>query len=291
MVFVEDPWSRIVAVHWADEGGPTEPPDRGPPYCGRYGYGARVEDIGAVRSAVPFGPNQLPPMIGTFSTASNTGPAGERYGGFDRATLHPMPTLTAPSSGLVVTNIFLSDSNMTFTNNQLIGIQDVSGNVGMINWAVPMAEGQNATGIPIVIKSYSIEMEWLGHYVDPLDEVGLAVSHPRPGYTGAVPRPPGPAVVLGSALGGSGSFFYDFKYAAWARGDIHVTEANQFDPALGGPALLWWMARRKTGTGMTAWSASAQFMASTLVGLNDHYTWEVIATCQTMPALDSMMAA
>jgi hypothetical protein len=34
MVFVEDPWSRIVAVHWKDDGEPPPGPDDGPPGCG-----------------------------------------------------------------------------------------------------------------------------------------------------------------------------------------------------------------------------------------------------------------
>jgi hypothetical protein len=285
MVFVEDPWSRVVAVHWADDGGPTEPPVPGAPYCGRYGYGARMEDIGTLITALPFGPNQLPPMAGTFSTGSNTGEGGgARYGGLNGALMHPVETMTAAPYGLVATSIFLGPATMTFTNNQLMSMQDAGGEYGSIGWVVPMAEGQTTFGgipIPIVIKSYAISMDWAGSYVDPDDEVGIGISHPIHDFTGVVLPPPEPAVVLGPRLGGSGAFVYDFKYAEWASGNIHVNEGNQYDPGLGGPAFLWWMTRRAGGT----WNGSGQFMLSTLVGLGDDYTWEIVGTCQPEPPL------
>jgi hypothetical protein len=279
-VFVEDPWSRIVAVHWEDDGEP-EPPEYGPPYCGRYGYGAIMADTGTLITAIPYGPNQLPPMVGTYATS---GP----HGGIN----HPLPgnpeTLTAAPYGLIAQTIWLGANHITFTNNQLIYIPDQSGNIGSYGWIEHMATGHTAPtsppGVPLVVKSYTINMEWVGHWVDPLDECGLGFTHPIPGWSGAIPRPSEPAVVLGSDLGGSASFFYDFKAEAYWNNDIHVTEENQFDPGLGGPAYVWWMSRRKTGTGYTVWGSTSQFMVTTIVGLGDHYTWEIIADCQPFPA-------
>ena len=68
--YAESPFERIVSVHWKKNGEP--PPDLGPPYCGRYGFGLILDtEIGGVPYGSPYGPNQFPPMIGTFSTGSN----------------------------------------------------------------------------------------------------------------------------------------------------------------------------------------------------------------------------
>ena len=135
--------------------------------------------------------------------------------------------------------------------------------------------GLNNPPTPIVIKSYTINMEWVGHFSDPLHEVGLGFTHPIPHWSGSVPRPSVPAVTLGSNLGGSASYFYDFKYFTY--GITPVTESNQFNPGLGGPTYVWWMVRQ---AGFTSWSAQSQFMRSTIIGPDDHYTWEIVAECQ-----------
>src|SRR6185369_228358 len=115
-----------------------------PPYCGRYGYGAIVAVLaseGGLTSTIPYGPDQLPPMIGTFSTTSNTGPGGARYGGLSRPLLHPVETMTASAYGLIATNIVLDNGFVSFTDQQLMGLQDANGNVGTVRWNVPMATG------------------------------------------------------------------------------------------------------------------------------------------------------
>jgi len=278
--FVEDPWTRVVAIHFEED---PEPTPGVPAYCGRYGYGAATgtSSTGIITS-IPYGPNQLPPMTGTFSTTNATGPAGEQYGSLTGNPMHPTATLTAPGGGLVATSIFLLGNEITFTNSQLMFIQDVAGGYGTIGWSVPMATG-NPTGTrPIVIKSYTIEMAWASHAGE---EVAIGVSHPVPGHTGTLPRPTVPAAEFGTTSSGSATFVYDFKYAQWARGEIVVTPENQFDPNLGGPAILWWMNRRRNGDGSyTPWGAGSQFMWNIIIGhRDDHYTWEIIAECQLQP--------
>lgn len=276
-VFAEFPVDNIVAVHWDDEGPPPEPPDHGPPYCGRYGWGLYVED--PFSSVIPYGPNQLPPMTGTFFTASNTGPEGERYGGLNRPLLYPVETLTA-FEAMHVTNIFLDGNAMTFTNNQLIGLQDSEGNRGTVRWRVPMAEGQDSAGVGRIVKSYTIDMEWFSHLdLGSIDEVGIGISHPIPHWTGALPQPPEPAMVLGLLYGGSASFVYDFKPDTYWQTPIN--ESNQFDPDVGGPVYLWWMQRQEVGIGqLTAWGATSQFMVTTVLASTDYYIFEIVAECQ-----------
>ena len=273
MTYVEFPFDQIFELHVKKK---DEPPDgeypAGAPYCGRYGYGARMEEVPGLISAVPYGPNQQAPMIGTF-------PTSYAHGGIN----HPLPgspeTFTAAPFGLHVFALWLGPQVITFSNNQLIGIQDEFGKTGLYGWVEHMATGQSG-GIAIVVKSYTINLEWAGNWSSHADGVGLGFTHIAPGYSGPVPRPAEPAEVLGSARGGSGSFFYDFKAADYWHGNIEVDEGNQFDPGLGGPAYLWWMSRRGSGS----WGASAQFMTSVLLGLGDWYTWEIIAECQLFPA-------
>jgi hypothetical protein len=282
--FVEDPTMRIVGVHWADDdGGPPEPPTD-TAYCGAYGFGARMELRGSLITAIPYGPNQFPPMVGTFSTTGgNIGPAGENYGFMAGVPLHPIDTMTAAPYGLIAYWPFLEGNFLTFTNQQLAGIQDYTGAIGTIKWAVPMATGRNASGVPIVIKKYTVNMSWLSHFVAAGDQVGIGISHPLTSPpVGFVYRPPpAPHQVLGPRSGGSGTFVYDFKYEQ--LGDVAITVDNQYDRALGGPAWVWWMTRSASG----AWGGSQIFMGTTLVGLNDWYLWDIVAECQPMPALDS----
>lgn len=278
--YIESPFDPIVDVHWKKKK-PDGPPDPGlgPPYCGRYGWGSVVAfiDPGTIGS-LPYGPNQFIPMVGTFSTVK----ADRVYGGLSpdgEFMLEPTPTMTATADGLHVQAIYLGSTTMSFSTNQLMFIRDFNGLAGVFSWVVPMAEGQTADGIPMVIKTYTINMEWFSAFAEA--EVGLGISHPIPGFSGTVRGPTVPAVILGNSAGGSASYTYDFKYVDWAKGNIRVNEGNQYDPNLGGPALLWWMERRASPT----WTVRSQFMSQILFGLDDHYTWEIVAGCQPRPPI------
>lgn len=273
--FGESPLERIVDVHWKKKDGdpPNPGDDNNPPYCGRYGYGAVVGGP----SALPFGPNAFIPMVGSFSTTKGD----PVYGGLTypkTAMLNPVDMITAYPAGLHATFILLQASNIVFSNVQLNGIVDFQGNLGHFNWTVPMATGQSADGIPMVIKSYTIRMEWSRSFVEispPPGTYGLGMSHPTLGTS----PPREPFMILGSTQGGSASYTYDFKVKEWytgqATGDTH-------DPNVGGNAILWWMERHAREE---RWSATTHFMDTTLIVENDWYTWEIIGNCQPFPNL------
>ena len=273
----ESPLERITDVHWKKKKDP--PPDDGhpPPYCGRYGYGGKMDFLNpGLITSLPYGPNQFPPFVGTFRTDSNIGSDGTDYGAIGTPMLDPPPTLTA-GYGLHAASLGLNSTSLDFTNNQLIGIPTGYGSTG-VSWTVPMVGGYEGR-VPRVIKSYTLTFEWAGAYGGE-DEFGIGISHPKLGtYTAKAPPEP---FMSGLQSGGAISFTYDFKWLEWAKNEIIVNDSNQFDPTLGGPAMLWAMARRKTGATFQPWGSRGYF-ASAQIGLGDWYTWEIVAACQPMP--------
>ena len=281
--YIEDPIGRIVDVHWKKKKDDEPPPDPGypPAYCGRYGYGSKMDLApSGIITALPYGPNQFPPFVGTFRTDGNTGADGTQYGRISTPMRDPVPTLTA-GQGLHAGGVVLNATALDFSNNQLAGIPNDFGGTG-VNWSVPMVGGYEGR-VPRVIESYDINFEWVN--VQPgiaADEFGIGISHPKSGTFTA--KPPPQPFMSGLQSGGTISFVYDFKWLEWAKGEIVVTDANQFDPTLGGPALLWAMTRRKIGASYQPWGSYGYFMGP-MIGLGDWYTWEIIAACQPQPPL------
>jgi hypothetical protein len=276
-VFVEDPWTRIVGGRKKKK--PPEPPDRSPPYCGRYGFGSIVIDLGGI----PYGPNQFAPMIGTFWTNQMNFVGDLQVGGLSPAILAP-PTLNAGPYGIYAANMYLSSSNLSFTTNQLyFGLPDPNGRYGVYRWVVPMVGGQDADGIPRVIKSYIINVDFAGRALaGDYDAFGIGISHPLPTVSVAEPVQINPPPVPAAIVSPGDTYIYDFQYERWANNESRVDEGNQFDPNLGGPAVLWWMAQPHGSSGWLR--AQNVFMATNiLIGVGDWYTWEVIAECQAMP--------
>jgi hypothetical protein len=276
-IYVEDPTMQIVDVRLKKKKPDEFPPEPGTSYCGRYGHGLIVDAPNHVR---PYGTNQLPPMVGTFYTDKpNVGPEGERYGNIVGIMLDPVETLTAAFDGAMnVLGMTLRDSDIEFTNNQLGQIPDINSNRGGIHWRVPMAEGENSAGVPVVIKSYTIHMEWQNTTPSLPCQLGLGMSH----FLGrTINKPKEPFLVLGDYLTGIATYTYDFKWLEWYNGII-VTPDNQFEPATGGPAFLWLMDRHFNGTSWGAWSAVGS-LGFPLFGPGDYYVWEIVAECQPMP--------
>lgn len=287
-VFVEDPWSRIVDVHWKKKSG--SPPDfvPSPSYCGHYGFGSIMTNTGTVITGRPFGSNQFAPFVGSyFLNKMNT--SDELFTG----ALTGPPVGTGPDTvesaapnGLHANLVMLGPGFLLFTNTQIQAYQAFPGGpIGTLNWAVPTAQGQETEGVFTVIGSYDIDVQYerpSGFGGGDQFQFGIGISHPLPG--GALVGPPEPVVVVGNGDAGAGSFSYDFKYADYAADNIHFDAGNQFDPSTGGPAYLWWMRRRNLGSGFGAWSSSSQFMANILLGVGDFYLWDIVANCTTYTA-------
>ena len=312
-VYTEFPVDLVTNIHFKKKnGGDSSPCVDSDLLCNHYGYGQTIAWApGPIITSVPFGPNQNPPFVGTYSTIGTNGPGGI-YGG----VLHPIAdsngnlitTLTGSTGGslsYIAQFLQLTGSSLIFTNFQLLSLVDpISHATGWEEWIVPMAEGSVCTQIgtepggvdkdgnpieipvispiPQVIKSFTINMAW--QTAGRGDLVGVGISHPLTA-TGIVTPPPVPQFPVGSlGGGGSGSVTYDFKYAEWAAasltGDYIITEANQYDVGVGGPAFVWWMTNR--GTGWTA-ASEGPFMLGTINALGDWYTWEVVAACQPLP--------
>lgn len=273
--YIEDPLDRIVDVHWKKK--PPEPPDpEVGSYCGRYGYGGMWVEIPGALVIAPYGPNLFIPFVGTFKTDVHD----PVYGGLTapkESMAEPVDTMTAYDSGLHATGINLLGNSMEFSNFQIQSIASKSGLVGQFRWTVPMATGRSADDKPMVIKTYTIKMDWLGIGLE--GDFGIGISHRVP-RSGPLQPPPEPAV-FGSQAGGSLSYVYDFRYADWQQGNIPVNAGNQYDPKLGGPAFLWSMSR---GPGGGAWGGSPIFgMTGGYVG--SWYTWEIIGACQPQPPI------
>ncbi len=270
--YVEYPTDVTTALHWADDDDDEEPPPPPPPPIPTgnvYGYGTIVAPTGGIIGAVPYGPIQKAPFVGKFNDPLN--PLPVLSGGLE----HPYDggVITASPDGLHAASLLLNPSALVFTNTQLSLLRDATGKLAPNGWTVPMAIGGS-----VVVKSYTIKMEWSGGFVDGADQVGLGITHPisgAPGVAVKVPAPPEPFLILGSRREGSASYKYDFKYAAWFLGNSPVNTGNQFDPSIGGPAYLWWMTRRLAGDGTYGPWGAGQFMLSTVVGLGDHYTWQI----------------
>jgi hypothetical protein len=284
-----DPWHTIIAVQWdkkPEEPPPPPPPPSGQPYCGSYGYGEIVQSVSPDRiSAVPYGPILKAPFVGTFSTRLPVGPGGRdghlSHVNTDLSHLddNGAPIITADPFGNIATSILLEYTSLSFTNFQLLGeLINADGSPDNNGWTVPMAQGGFP---PNVVTGYNIRMDWniVSGTVDDRDQVGLGMTHPF--KVGTLPAPSVPFAILGSRTGGSASYFYDFKYLDFARRGIGIfTEANQFDPAVGGPAVLWWMSKRWFET---EWFASSEFMWNILSQIGDNYTWQITATCAPEP--------
>lgn len=251
MSYAEFPFDQIVNVHFGSSGGGGGGPS--PPYCGSYGYGEIVEDIGPLITGVPFGPIVKAPFAGTFNVIAPNGINGE-----DGGLEHPLgfgdtrTTIAGATYGLIPQNMALTDSDLIFTNFQLLELLDPQGHPAPNGWIVPMASGgvvldpiQHTVAFNYAV-SYTIDMEWTSANGD--GEVGLAFT------SGATPSIPD--VVLGTADGGSATYVYDV--------------------VPGQTAFLWWMTRRE---GLTGWTANTQFMGDVLVGLGDNYAWTITASC------------
>lgn len=273
--FGESPLERVVDVHWKKKK-PDEPPggDTNPPYCGHYGWGTIQGFVNpGLISALPYGRNQFIPFVGTFSTTK----ADPVYGGLtlsNESMMTPVDTITAAPYGLHAISILLQYTDMVFTNGQLMAIPDLQGRIGQFNWTVPMAYGQSPDGAQMVIKTYTINMAW---HTSNDAEWGLGITHP---WSGAVAAPPAPFVVF-AAGDGAASYTYQFKVKEWLTFTAVPDAGNQHDPDLGGPGFLWWMSRRPG----SSWSADTRFMLSTLIAVDDWYTWEIVGSCQPMPNL------
>ena len=287
MSYTEFPTDRIVDVRFKKKSdGPPPPNPFGDPYCNVYGYGAIIEQVGFVITAVPFGPNIFPPFTGTFSLVGLNGPQG-LYGGLT-APYRGATTMTA-GIGLIAAGMLLTGSTLDFTNQQLMELSDPPyAPVGTYGWTVPMVGGgvpRDPTKpelgyIPMVIDTY--EIEWNAEPASGALEFGLGISHPlsNPPSGTILSAPPEPQVP-----GGSGSYSYDFQWKAWALGELPpITEANQYDATIGGPAFLWWMQRR---TGITQnWSSTnSQFGGFATGFIGENYTWQISATCMPEPPL------
>lgn len=278
-VFVEDPFDRIVNVHWKKKKD-DQPPDDGypPAYCGRYAYGPGLE--------------MYPPFHGTFRTSSNVGPNGNQYG----AVITPMQvdpgTITA-EGGLHATHLVLNANQLSFTNAQLMriasAVQPIPGFFTGVNWGVPFALGY-IDRLPVVIKSYHINFDYGTTDVHGNDQFGIGISHPisipGEGYK-TLAEPPEP-FITGAGVGGSLSFDYDFKWREWIRNEIPVNAGNQHDPNLGGPAVLFAMYRPYDINDpihpFRDWFTDGWFHVPA-GGPGSYYRWEVIGQCQQMPSI------
>jgi hypothetical protein len=276
-VFVEDPWSRIVDVHWKKK--KPDPPDYAPPYCGYYGYGAIMESYGAgLVDSVPYGRNQFIPFVGTFSTEK----IDPVYGGLrgDGTMQEPVETMTAHQLGQHASSILLQMNDLLFQDFQIFNIRNQAGEPGHFYWIVPMAGGQSPDGIPMVIKSYTINMSYHSVNFDPELLFGLGMSHPLP-HGGEPIVPKVPFLVVGGSTDGAASYTYDFKVKETLSYQNIPNAGNVNDPNLGGPAFIWFMEKRANSD----WSWSPDFMDLVLYDEGSWYAWEIIGSCQPMPNL------
>jgi hypothetical protein len=287
MSYTEFPTDRIVDVHFKSHIGPPPPNPFGEPYCGSYGYGAVIETVGFVVSAVSTGPNIFPPFIGTFSLITANGPNGI-YGGLNHPYRGAPTTMTAAPYGLIASSLALNATSLDFTDQQLMSLSDLPFvPVGGFGWTVPMVKGGVLIDpshpefgyIQLVIDTYDIE--WKADPAIGAFEFGLGISHPlsNPPPGNIFSAPPEPQVI-----GGSGSYTYDFQWKLWIDDLLPpITTANQYDATIGGPALLWWMQRR---TGAPNWdTTNTQFGGFANGVIGDSYTWEIRATCMPEPSL------
>jgi len=281
--FAESPFTRIVDVHWKKKKPDDGSPGDNPPYCGRYGWGEIVVAEGGYRG--PYGPNQFIPFVGTYSTRKHD----PVYGGLisDSPMRSPVDSMTAPAPGtgqFPANSILLAMTGMGISNSQIAGIINWEGQMGHFYWSVPMASGQSPDSKSMVVKSYTITVEYTSAYDEPNSMFGLGLSHP---IKGEVHAPPKPLLIVGSFAHGAASYTYDYKVKETMNYENIPNESNQFDPGLGGDAFLWWM---ETRPGLLppdelTWSANPDFMDRTLNGVGDYYFWSIVANCEPMPNL------
>jgi hypothetical protein len=150
---------------------------------------------------------------------------------------------------------------MTLNNHQVAGIPDAAGRVGQFRWLVPMAGGVGDTG-PIGAVSYTISGTFARGDFQSDNLYGIAATDIP--SVGSIAPPTVPDQILG---GGTGSFSFIVSFPP---------------PYPKPPKLLWWLTKRTLGSG-SDWHASTTFMATTLTGNGDTYSWLITPSCVPLP--------
>lgn len=280
-VLVEDPWMRVVDIHWKkkkdDEPPPGDTDDR---WCAvPYGWGAAyVDTIDHVNQWEPIGPFQLPPFVGTF-TLGMSGiypPVGDsvNFGGLDTFPPGTSPSDTHTAGPLIdfAEFMIIDWAGIKFQTNWTQSF------VPNGFWNLPMAGGNFRPASPSwTVLSLEFDFEWVGAG-PPGYMIGIGLSHPRDDGQ-PMTAPTTPAVVLGPEAGGRAHWSYRPKFYYYTfrnlPGGTPIDGSNEHDPNIGGPALLWYMS---TGSTSSGWVSSPTFM-DVAITTGGYILWSVYPIC------------